>query len=60
MCDAPLSCFGWHGPEIPVDGEMQAYTAVVPDLLKSRRSDGPLARAVNVLVFPNPTAVNAS
>jgi malate dehydrogenase (oxaloacetate-decarboxylating)(NADP+) len=47
-------------PDIPVDGEMQADTAVVPDLLKSRRGDGPLQRAANVLVFPNLTAANAA
>ncbi len=47
-------------PDIPVDGEMQADTAVVADLLKARRAGGPLDRAANVLVFPNLTAANAS
>ena len=47
-------------PDIPVDGEMQADTAVVSDLLSGRRPDGPLTRAANVLVFPNLTAANAS
>jgi len=47
-------------PDIPVDGEMQAGTAVVDDLLRRRRPDGPLQRAPNVLVFPNLTAANAS
>jgi malate dehydrogenase (oxaloacetate-decarboxylating)(NADP+) len=47
-------------PGVPVDGEMQADTAVVADLLRSRRSGGPLDRAANVLVFPNLTAANAS
>jgi malate dehydrogenase (oxaloacetate-decarboxylating)(NADP+) len=47
-------------PDIPVDGEMQADTAVIPELIKSRRPDGPLDRAANVLVFPNLTAANAS
>ena len=47
-------------PDIPVDGEMQADTAVVSDLLSRRRPDGPLTRAANVLVFPNLTAANAS
>ncbi len=47
-------------PDIPVDGEMQADTAVVPELIKSRRPEGPLHRAANVLVFPNLTAANAS
>jgi malate dehydrogenase (oxaloacetate-decarboxylating)(NADP+) len=47
-------------PDIPVDGEMQADTAVMPELLRSRRAGGPLTRAANVLVFPNLTAANAS
>jgi malate dehydrogenase (oxaloacetate-decarboxylating)(NADP+) len=47
-------------PDVPVDGEMQADTAVMPDLLIDRRPKGPLGRAANVLVFPNLTAANAS
>jgi malate dehydrogenase (oxaloacetate-decarboxylating)(NADP+) len=47
-------------PDIPVDGEMQADTAVMPGLLKDRRPGGALSRAANVLVFPNLTAANAS
>jgi malate dehydrogenase (oxaloacetate-decarboxylating)(NADP+) len=47
-------------PDIPVDGEMQADTAVMPELLKDRRPAGPLSREANVLVFPNLTAANAS
>ncbi|CAN5842647.1 NADP-dependent malic enzyme [soil metagenome] len=47
-------------PDIPVDGEMQAGTAVVNELIRRRRPDGPLDRAANVLVFPNLTAANAS
>ncbi|MGH8871473.1 MAG: NADP-dependent malic enzyme [Acidimicrobiia bacterium] len=47
-------------PDIPVDGEMQADTAVMPELLADRRPKGPLSRAANVLVFPNLTAANAS
>ena len=47
-------------PDVPADGEMQADTAVVPELLRSRRPDGPLERLPNVLVFPNLTADNAS
>ena len=47
-------------PDVPVDGEMQADTAVVPELLTRRRPEGPLTRAANVLVFPNLTAANAS
>jgi malate dehydrogenase (oxaloacetate-decarboxylating)(NADP+) len=48
-------------PDIPVDGEMQADTAVSTEMLIRRRgSEGPLSRAANVLVFPNLTAANAA
>lgn len=47
-------------PDIPVDGEMQADTAVMPELLADRRPSGPLTRAANVLVFPNLTAANVA
>ena len=47
-------------PDVPVDGEMQADTAVVAELLRSRRPGGPLDRSANVLVFPNLTAANAA
>jgi malate dehydrogenase (oxaloacetate-decarboxylating)(NADP+) len=47
-------------PDIPVDGEMQADTAVVSDLIMARRPHGALNRAVNVLVFPNLTAANGA
>jgi len=48
-------------PDIPVDGEMQADTAVSTEMLLRRRgSEGPLSRAANVLVFPNLTAANAA
>jgi malate dehydrogenase (oxaloacetate-decarboxylating)(NADP+) len=47
-------------PDIPVDGEMQADTAVIPELLADRRPSGPLGRAANVLVFPNLTAANVA
>jgi malate dehydrogenase (oxaloacetate-decarboxylating)(NADP+) len=47
-------------PDVPVDGEMQADTAVVTDLIKSRRPHGLLTQAANVLVFPTLTAANAA
>ena len=55
-----LELFRQARPDIPADGEMQADTAVIADLLASRRPGGPLGRAANVLVFPNLTAANAS
>ncbi len=47
-------------PDVPVDGEMQADTAVVSDLIQRRRPHGSLGRAANILVFPSLTAANAS
>ncbi len=47
-------------PDVPVDGEMQADTAVVTELLRRRRPHGPLDQAANVLVFPTLTAANAA
>jgi malate dehydrogenase (oxaloacetate-decarboxylating)(NADP+) len=48
-------------PDVPVDGEMQADTAVSAEMLKARRgSGGPLSREANVLVFPNLTSANAA
>jgi malate dehydrogenase (oxaloacetate-decarboxylating)(NADP+) len=55
-----LELFRSRRPEIPADGEMQADTAVVGDLLRSRRPETSLAHPPNVLVFPNLTAANAS
>ena len=47
-------------PEVPADGEMQADTAVVSELVLGRSPNGVLDRSANVLVFPNLTAANAS
>ncbi|HEX6947612.1 MAG TPA: NADP-dependent malic enzyme [Acidimicrobiia bacterium] len=55
-----LELFRKARPETPSDGEMQADTAVVAELLRARRPDGPLERLPNVLVFPNLTAANAA
>ncbi len=55
-----VALFRRERPEIPAEGEMQADTAVVSDLIRSRRPQGMLDRAANVLVFPNLTAANAS
>ena len=55
-----VEMFRQRHPDIPADGEMQAGTAVVDELLRRRRPDGPLERAPNVLVFPSLTAANAS
>jgi malate dehydrogenase (oxaloacetate-decarboxylating)(NADP+) len=47
-------------PDITIDGEMQADTAVVEDILTTRYPFSDLKRPANVLVFPNLTAANAS
>jgi malate dehydrogenase (oxaloacetate-decarboxylating)(NADP+) len=47
-------------PDINIDGEMQADTAVVESILKTRYPFSDLTRPANVLVFPNLTAANAS
>jgi malate dehydrogenase (oxaloacetate-decarboxylating)(NADP+) len=47
-------------PDIMIDGEMQADTAVVDGILKTRYPFSDLKRPANVLVFPNLTAANAS
>ncbi|MEX2624937.1 MAG: NADP-dependent malic enzyme [Acidimicrobiia bacterium] len=57
---AAAEMFRKRRPDIPVDGEMQADTAVVDELIRARRPGGALTRAANVLVFPNLTAANAS
>jgi malate dehydrogenase (oxaloacetate-decarboxylating)(NADP+) len=45
-------------PELTVDGEMQADTAVVEEILTSRYSFSSLDRPANVLVFPSLCAAN--
>ncbi|MFP3883459.1 MAG: NADP-dependent malic enzyme [Actinomycetota bacterium] len=55
-----LEIFRQARPDIAADGEMQADSAVVAELMASRSPDGSLGRAANVLVFPNLTAANAS
>ena len=46
-------------PDIVVDGEMQADTAVVPDIIEERYSFSRVKDA-NVLIFPNLGAANVS
>jgi malate dehydrogenase (oxaloacetate-decarboxylating)(NADP+) len=55
-----LEIFRRARPDIAADGEMQADSAVVPELMASRSPNGSLGRAANVLVFPNLTSANAS
>ncbi len=47
-------------PDLPLDGEMQADTAISPDLLERRHPFNHLGADANVLVFPNLTAANSA
>jgi malate dehydrogenase (oxaloacetate-decarboxylating)(NADP+) len=47
-------------PELPLDGEMHADTAVDGELLQKRHPFNVLGRDANILVFPNLTASNAA
>ena len=47
-------------PELPLDGEMHADTAVVGELLQRRHPFNVLGRDANILVFPNLAASNAA
>jgi malate dehydrogenase (oxaloacetate-decarboxylating)(NADP+) len=47
-------------PDIVVDGEMQADTAVVESILRDKFPFSKLKRPANILIFPNLTAANAS
>ncbi|MGZ8755425.1 MAG: nucleoside monophosphate kinase, partial [Acidimicrobiia bacterium] len=47
-------------PELPLDGEMHADTAVDGDLLQKRHPFNVLGRDANILVFPNLAASNAA
>ncbi len=46
--------------DLVIDGEMQADTAVVPDILKKRYPFSTLQSAANILVFPDLNAANAA
>ncbi len=47
-------------PDLIVDGEMQADTAVVPSILRDRYPFSSLQDRANVLIFPNLDAANAA
>ncbi|MFH1049479.1 MAG: NADP-dependent malic enzyme [bacterium] len=47
-------------PDLMVDGEMQADTAVVPEIIEKTYTFSSLKGGANVLIFPNLTAGNAA
>ena len=47
-------------PDLEVDGEMQADTAVNTEILREQYPFSTLTRAANVLIFPNLASANAS
>ena len=47
-------------PDLQVDGEMQADTAIVPEILKKEFPFSILKGSANVLIFPNLSAANIS
>ena len=47
-------------PDLEIDGEMQADTAVNTEILESQYPFSTLKRAANVLIFPNLAAANSS
>ncbi len=47
-------------PDLLLDGEMHADTAVVQELLENRHPFNRLGRSANCLVFPNLTAANSA
>ncbi len=49
-----------RSPELVVDGEMQADTAVVPEILRARYPFSRLQERATVLVFPDLNAANAA
>jgi malate dehydrogenase (oxaloacetate-decarboxylating)(NADP+) len=47
-------------PGLSIDGEMQADTAVIPEIVRTRYPFSTLQERANVLIFPNLDAANAA
>lgn len=59
MRDA-LAIIRKRNPELMIDGEMQADTAIVPDIIESTYNFSTLKEGANILVFPNLDAGNSA
>ncbi len=46
------------GPDIAIDGELQADAALVPDVAAKKGAGGPVAGQANVLIFPDLDSAN--
>lgn len=47
-------------PSLRIEGELQADAALVPEIARVKKADGPVAGKANILIFPNLDAGNIS
>ncbi|MFH0997390.1 MAG: phosphate acyltransferase [Pseudomonadota bacterium] len=59
-CPLGIQIVRKHNPELIIDGEMQADTAVSEEILNRLYPFNRLGSPANVLIFPNPDAGNSA